>query len=104
MGRRRDRSCVSLTVDCGDLPGAAADTAEAPIAPTQGGVGKLTTAADASAMTSFHRGNRASTIEHGFDRSRRKGQPAPHAIEKNPQDRANLVAYDSADPPLRDNY
>lgn len=83
MGRRRDRSCVGLTVDCRDLPGAAADAAEAPIAPTQGGVGKVTAAAAASAITSFDRSYRASTIEHGFDRSRRYGQPAPHAIEKN---------------------
>jgi hypothetical protein len=78
MGGRRDRSCVGLTVDYRDLPGAATETAEAPIAPTQGGIGKLTTAAAASALTSVDRGNRARTIEHGFDRSRRRGQPAPH--------------------------
>jgi hypothetical protein len=73
MGRRWDCSCVGLTVNYRDLPGAAAHTAEAPIAPTQGGVGKLPTAAAASAITTFDRGNRAGTIEHGFDGSLRTG-------------------------------
>jgi len=73
MGRRWDCSCVGLTVDYRDLPGAAAHTAEAPIAPTQGGVGKLPTAAATSAITTFDRGNRARTIEHGFDGSLRTG-------------------------------
>ena len=67
MAGRRDCSCIGLTVDCRDLPGAAADTAKAPTALTQGGVGKLTTAAVASAITSFDRRNCASTIEHAFE-------------------------------------
>jgi len=79
MGRRWDCSCVRLTVDYRDLPGAAAHTAEAPIAPTQGGVGKLPAAAAASAITTFDRGNRAGTIEHGFDGS--------------PTDRLRTVAF-----------
>jgi hypothetical protein len=91
MGTRRDRGCVGLTVDCRDLPGAAADTAEAPIAPTQGGVGKVTIAAAASAITSFDRSNRASTIEHGFDRSRRNGQPALRSVEKRRLFRLHLI-------------
>jgi hypothetical protein len=69
-----DCSCVGLTIDYRDLPGATADAAEAPMAPTQGGVGKLTTAAAASAIASFDLGNRASTIEHLCDRSG-PGQP-----------------------------
>ena len=73
MGGRRDCGCIGLTVYCRDLPGAAAYAAEAPIASTQGGVGKLTTAASASAIASSDLGNRTSPIEHPYDRSRPGG-------------------------------
>lgn len=59
-----DCGCIGLTVNRRDLPGAAADAAEAPMASTQGGVGKRTTTAIAGAIASFDLGNRASTIEH----------------------------------------
>ena len=91
MGRRMDCGCIGLAVYRRHLPRAAADAAEAPIAPTQGGVGKVTIAAAASAITSFDRSNRASTIEHGFDRSRRNGQPALRSVEKRRLFRLHLV-------------
>jgi len=72
MGGRMDCGCISLTVYCGDLPGATAYAAEAPIASTQGGVGELTAAASASAIANSDLGNRTGTIEHGFDRSLRQ--------------------------------
>jgi hypothetical protein len=49
-----NRGCVSLTVDCGDLPGASADAAEAPTAPTESGIRKLTLARVAGAPPSFN--------------------------------------------------
>lgn len=76
MGGRMDCGCIGLTVNCRDLPGAAADAAEAPIASTQGGVGKLTTAATAGTIASFDLGNRTRTIEHSYDRIRPRGHPA----------------------------
>jgi hypothetical protein len=64
-----DCRCIGLTVYGRDFPGAAADTAESPIASTQGGVGKLAAAAAAGALAGFDPGNRMSTIEHSYDRS-----------------------------------
>ena len=81
MGGRMDSGCVGLTVYCGDLPSAAADSAKAPIASTQGSVGESTSAATAGAIASFDLGNRAGTIEHSYDRSRPKGQPAANDLE-----------------------
>ena len=69
MGGGMDCGCIGLTVYCRDLPGATAYAAEAPIPSTQGGVGKLTTAASASAIASSDLGNRTSPIEHPYDRS-----------------------------------
>jgi len=69
VGGGMDCGCIGLTIYCRDLPGATAYTAEAPITSTQGGVGKLTTAASASATASCDLGNRASAIEHPYDRS-----------------------------------
>jgi hypothetical protein len=80
MGGRRDCGCIGLTVYCGDLPGATAYAAEAPITSTQGGVGKLTTAASASAISSSDRGNRTSSIEHPYDRSRPWWKPASNDL------------------------
>ena len=61
---------VGLTVYHRDLPGAAADAAKAPTASTQGSVGKVSTTPSAGAIASFGAGDRASTIEHSYDRSR----------------------------------
>ena len=69
MGGGMDCGCIGLTVYWGDLPSATAYAAEAPITSTQGGVGKLTNAAGASAIASSDLGNRTSPIEHPYDRS-----------------------------------
>ena len=69
MGGGMDCGRIGLTIYCRDLPGAAAYAAEAPITSTQDGVGKLTTAASAGAIASRDLGNRASPIEHPYDRS-----------------------------------
>jgi hypothetical protein len=46
------------------------------MASTQGGVGKLTAAASASAISGSDLGNRTSSIEHSYDRSRPWWKPA----------------------------
>lgn len=87
-----DCRCIGLTVYCRDFPGAAAITAESPIASTQGGVGKFAAAAAAGALTGFDPGNRTTTIEHSYDRSG-PGQPLPasgflkrHLLQDRPMD------------------
>ena len=61
-----DCGCIGLTVYYRDLPGATAYAAEAPIASTQGGVRKLTTAAGASAIANSDLRNTTSPIEHPY--------------------------------------
>jgi hypothetical protein len=70
MGGGMDCGCIGLTVYCRDLPGAMAYAAEAPMAATQGSVGKVTTAASARTISSSDLCNRTSSIEHPYDRSR----------------------------------
>jgi hypothetical protein len=69
MGGGMDCGCIGLTVYCRDFPGATAYAAEAPITSTQGGIGKLTAAASASAIAICDLGNRTGPIEHPYDRS-----------------------------------
>ncbi len=90
MGGRMDSGCVGLTVYGGDLPSAAADSAKAPIASTQGGVGESSPAATARAIASFDLGNRPGTIEHSYDHSRPKRQPRRKRTEAS----AELAALD----------
>ena len=66
MSRRMNRGRVGLTVDGGDLPCAAADAAEAPIAPTQGSVGELTRAGTAGALARFDLEDGVGTVKHSF--------------------------------------
>jgi hypothetical protein len=66
MSRRRNRGRVDLPVDGGDLPGAAADAAEAPIAPTHGSVRELTGAGAAGALASLNLEDGVSTVKHSF--------------------------------------
>jgi hypothetical protein len=66
MSRRMNRGGVDLTVDGGELPGAVADAAEAPIAPTQGSVGELTGAGTAGAPASFNLDDGARAVNHLF--------------------------------------
>jgi hypothetical protein len=108
MGGRMDCGCIGLTVYCRDLPGATAYAAEAPIASTQGGVGKLTTAAGASAIANSDLRNRTSPIEHPYDRSRPRDQPTqavetiadrlgstPQTIESNSTFSFDLISTES---------
>ena len=66
MSRRMNRGRVDLTVDGGDLPGAATDAAEAPIALTQGSVGELTGAGAACALASLNLDDGVSAVKHLF--------------------------------------
>jgi hypothetical protein len=66
MSRRWNRGRVDLTVDGRDLPGAAADAAEAPIPPTHGSVCELTGAGVAGALASLNLNDGLSAVKHSF--------------------------------------
>jgi len=57
---------IALSIDDCDLPGAAADPAEAPVAPTKTGGGELAVAGVARAYARFEFDQGAGSIEHSF--------------------------------------
>lgn len=58
---------VRLAVDSRDLPSAAADTAEAPLAGTKRGIREFAMAGNASALASIEKSDCVSAIEHSFE-------------------------------------